>query len=634
MELRLAAILVADVVGYSSLIEANEAGALARLDGFKAEVIDPLVGQHGGRIFKVTGDGYLIEFSSAVAALDCALEWQKAAESRAGLVGNEQAIRFRIGINLGDVTTSDGDLRGDGVNIAARLEALADPGTVLVSASVEQSARGKIAATFEDLGDRQLKNISMPVRTFCVIANTAEAEANPPSGGSRRRTPVVALAAIVTIAGIAVAVLWTEPWRQAGQPADGFVENLPAKPSIAVLPFANMSDDAEQEYFADGMTEDLITDLAKISGLFVISRNSVFTYKGKPVKIREAARDLGVRYILEGSVRKFGDSLRITGQLIDGSTGGHVWADNYDGTLEDVFRFQDEVRAKIVKSLSVVLTPNEAKLPGMAGTSNPQAYEAFLKGIVLIPGAQQFKIDPLMKAQEHFQTALKLDPRYGRAMAYLAWSDYLEWIYSNLTSFWELRDSLAMARRSLELQESAIAYVMLSKEHFRAKSYSNYGPGKEHEKAIEILERARSIEPGNADVLAELAHVRLFKGDIDLADELMREAIQLNPDYPIWYRRVTGMIHYFRGEFDAAADDFRLWRDAEPLPSDGTLWLAAAQARGGLTVAAKETLVQWHHRNPSYTTFGLRSYFVFGDDTLWPEFEKGLQAAGIPGLPE
>jgi adenylate cyclase len=305
---RLAAILAADVVGYSRLMERDERGTLATLKRRRKEVLEPLVACHEGRIFKVTGDGTLSEFASAVNAVECAVGLQRGMAIANDELPDDQRIVLRIGINLGDIMVEGRDLYGDGVNVAARIEALADPGSVFVSQTVFNHVRGKVSLGFEDLGDKQLKNITEPVRVYRVRLDGEPTEARP------------ALA-------------------------------LPDKPSIAVLPFENLSDDSKQDYFADGMVEDIITALSRFQNLFVIARNSSFTYKGRAVDVKQVGRELGVRYVLEGSVRKAADRVRIAGQLIDASTGAHLWADRFDSALEDIFDLQDQVTASVVGAI-------------------------------------------------------------------------------------------------------------------------------------------------------------------------------------------------------------------------------------------------------------------------------------------
>ncbi len=307
MERRLVAILTADVVGYSRLMDEDEAGTLARLDGLRAEIVDPLISQHHGRVVKLMGDGFLMEFGSVVDALECAIAWQDAAETRARLVPDDKAIRFRMGINLGDVIVKGEDVFGDGVNVAARLEGLAGAGDILVSRTVAEHVKGKITPEFEDLGEHKLKNISEPVQVFRVMAQPDGPRFIAKTGRSARVNGIwVAIASVATLVLVAGGALWWQHSVPREEPAsvERMAFALPDRPSIAVLPFNNLSEDAGQEYFADGMAEDLITDLSKISGLFVIARNSSFSYKGQQVTIRKVAEDLGVRYVLEGSVRR------------------------------------------------------------------------------------------------------------------------------------------------------------------------------------------------------------------------------------------------------------------------------------------------------------------------------------------
>ena len=334
MERRLSAILAADVVGYSRLMGANEVGTLTSLKNHRSELIDPTIAEHQGRIVKLTGDGMLVEFSSVVNAVECAAEIQRDMRVRNADVAEDRRIEFRIGVNLGDVIVDDDDLYGDGVNVAARLESVAKPGGVAVSSSVRENVGNKLDLIFEDMGDQELKNIDCPVRAYNVVLGDAPARSKGDSG------------------------------HQNGT-------NDADKPSIAVLPFINMSGDPEQEYFSDGITEDIITDLSKVSGLFVVGRNTSFTYKGKAVQLQEAAAELGVKFLLEGSVRKAGDRVRVNGQLIDGTTGGHLWADRYDRNLTDIFAIQDEITQAIVDQLKIRLLPKEKKAiarppPGMS----------------------------------------------------------------------------------------------------------------------------------------------------------------------------------------------------------------------------------------------------------------------------
>src|SRR5438128_7276518 len=340
VERRLAAILAADVAGYSRLIEAAEEGTLGRLKALRTELIDPKIALHRGRIVKTTGDGLLVEFASVVDALRCAAEMQAAmAESNSPIPPNRR-IEFRIGINVGDIVVEDGDIFGDGVNVAARLEGLAEPGGICVLARVQEDAAGKLGLAFEDMGEQSLKNITWPVRAYRAV----------------------------TAAGSASARALPAP-------------PLPDKPSIAVLPFANMSGDPEQEYFADGMVEEIITALSQIRWLFVIARNSTFTYKGHAVDVKQVGRELGVRYVLEGSVRKAGTRVRITGQLIDALTGTHLWADRFDGSLDEVFELQDKVAVSVAGVIEPALQAAEMRRSAARLTTNLSAYDLYLRAL-------------------------------------------------------------------------------------------------------------------------------------------------------------------------------------------------------------------------------------------------------------
>lgn len=384
IERRLAAILAADVVGYSRLMSTNEVGTLLALKTHRKELIDVQVAEHGGRIVKLIGDGILVEFPSVVKAVECAANIQRDMLVRNSQVPEDRRIEFRIGINLGDVILDQDDIYGDGVNVAARIESIARPGGVSVSAIVRDSVHGQPDLQFEDTGEQKLKNIDRPVRVFNVyfsVPSSPDATA-----------------------------------RAAGQePVSAGVAS--GKPSVAVLPFLNMSNDPEQEFFADGITEDVITDLSKISALFVVGRNSVFTYKGKAVKLQEAARELGVRFLLEGSVRKAGQRVRVTAQLIDGRDGGHLWADRYDRDLTDIFAVQDEITHAIVDQLKVKLLPVEKEAIDEAPTRNVEAYTDYLRGRQLFHVGTKTS---LILARTMFARATELDPLYARAYAGLA----------------------------------------------------------------------------------------------------------------------------------------------------------------------------------------------------------------------
>jgi adenylate cyclase len=401
---RLAAILAADVVGYSRLMSADEAGTLAALKVRRHDIFQPLVAKHHGRVVKVMGDGALVEFASAVNAVACSVELQEAMDAANADLPEDRRIVLRVGINLGDVMVEGSDLYGDGVNIAARLEAMAEPGSVVVSEKVRQETVGKLVLSFEDLGEQSLKNIAEPVRSFRVLTSAGDA-------------PVVA-------------------------------EGAGSKPSLAILPFTNMSGDPEQEYFSDGITEDIITDLSQVSGLFVVARNTAFTFKGKAVEVTQVARRLRVHHVLEGSVRKSGGRLRITVQLIDGATGGHLWAERYDRDLGDVFALQDEITRSVVAALRVRLLPEESRLIADRTTSSADAYEYYLQGRATL--VESFGSNATLRAaRDLFAKAIEIDAGYAKAYAGIANCDALLWANGDPdVSFEHL---IAMTDKAMEL---------------------------------------------------------------------------------------------------------------------------------------------------------------------------------------
>src|ERR1043166_1587595 len=376
MERRLTAILAADVIGYSRLMGADEAGTLAALKKIRADFIDRKIGEHQGRTFKLIGDGMLAEFPSVVNAVACAAELQRGLQERNADVPPDRRIEFRVGVNLGDVIVDGDDIYGDGVNVAARLESFAEPGGIAVSGSVRDHVGNRLDLQFEDRGEQQLKNIERPIRVYNV-------RVEPPSAADVNK-------------------------------------KKDDRPSIAVLPFNNMSGDPEQEYFSDGITEDIITDLSKISGLFVVARHTSFTYKSKPVKVQQVGQELGVGYILEGSVRKAGTRVRVTGQLISAKDAGHVWAERLDRDLTDIFAIQDEITQAIVEQLKVKLPLQEKKSIERAPTDNVEAYTYYLRGRDFLHRTSKRYIE---LARRMFAKAIGLDPNFARSYAGIASCD-------------------------------------------------------------------------------------------------------------------------------------------------------------------------------------------------------------------
>jgi len=513
---RLAAILAADVAGYSRLMGEDEGGTLERLRALRRELLDPKIAEHRGRLVKTTGDGLLVEFGSVVDALRCAVEVQREMAGRNAGVPPDNRIEFRIGINMGDIVVEDGDIFGGGVNVAARLEALAEPGGICVAARVQEDVAGKLDLAFEDIGEQQLKNIARPVRASRVVTSARPAM----------------------------------PQASTGLP-------LPDKPSIAVLPFANMSGDPEQEYFADGMVEEIITALSRIRWLFVIARNSTFTYKGQAVDTKQVGRELGVRYVLEGSVRKGGNRVRITGQLIDAVTGTHLWADRFDGSLEDVFDLQDKVASSVAGVIEPTLQAAEIRLSSARPTSDLTAYDFYLRAL---PHVFSQEWDGYALGLDLLGRAIERDPRYGSALAHAAYCHV--GLYDNgWTDDPETnrRTSIDLARRSLrsgpdDPEVLAIAAFVLGRS------------GEDIDAAVGLIDRCLALNPSFARGWHWSGVLRNFSGQPDLALEHFDMSLRLSPrDRLGFHLTPIGAALFFMRRFDQAAA--KLLASLEQIPT-------------------------------------------------------------------
>ena len=549
---RLAAILAADGAGYSRLMEADEHATMAALDAarsvFKAEIES-----NHGQVINMAGDSVLALFDTAAGAVTAALAVQRTLEGSAYGVPENTRLRFRIGVHLGDVIESTGgDVHGDGVNIAARLQAIATPGGVVVSEAVRGAVKSRVAARFENLGAQTVKNITDPVHAFAVVTSVAPgvrpASRSAPSRRSAWITALAILLALVLAAAwkylLPAAGISTTPQAvtpsvatPAGKPSEG-------KPSIAVLPFDNMSGDTDKAYFADGMTEDLITDLSKVGGLVVIARNSTFQYKGKARDVREIGKALNARYVLEGSVRRSGETVRVNAQLIDAGSGAHVWADRYDGQMKDIFGLQDTITRNVVKALAVELTQDENARVTQRGTGNVQAYDILLKGWdhYLKQTPDEFKA-----AIADFKRAAEIDPNYGRAYAALAaihWDVYTRYWGSTLGLS---RDTQADAEKYLAKamkDPTPLAHEVASAMLVHAQ---------QHAEAIAEAQRAVASDPNDADGYVALAGALSFAGRPAEALDAVEKAMRLNPHYPSSYAYQRGLALFGLNRLDEAA---------------------------------------------------------------------------------
>jgi adenylate cyclase len=591
VERRLAAILAADVVGYSRLMGHDEDGTLAALRKIRTEVVDPKISEHKGRIFKTTGDGFLVDFPSVVNAVACAVDIQKAMAVRNADLPENRLIQFRIGVNLGDVIIEGEDVFGDGVNVAARLEGIAPPGDVVVSGAARDQIGNRLDLQFEDLGEQKLKNIERPVRLYRVdtIGNSAPG-AIEKWGSNRRNWQVLAVSAILLVLATGSVVFWIDTHRGSSLPIEvasiaKMELPLPDKPSIAVLPFTNMSSEAGQENFADGMTDNLITDLSKVSGLFVIARNSTFVYRGRPVKISQVAEELGVRYVLEGSVQRAGQKIRVNAQLIDALTGGHVWADRFDGDITDVFAVQDEFIQKIVNALEVNLTPGEKQEIASDKTESVAAKEAFDQGWSLYlrynPKDNASAISAFKKAVEH-------DPEYGRAYAALslAYFRYLnsQWFVDSGASWPSI---LAEALRYLELAKkypTALSHVLEAMDHaYRGQAQEARGEAG----------RAIALDPNDPEAHIAMAIALTISGQAEEALDFVAAATRINPAYPSHYALAKGLALITVGRLEEATRTLEDGLKQNPKAFELYLPLVSSLAQVGRREEARRVLLKW-----------------------------------------
>ena len=580
---RLAAIVVADVVGYSRLMGADEVGTLAALRALRSELIDPLIDKHGGRIVKTTGDGLLLEFPSVVAAVQCVIATQEGIAKRNEGIPDNEALRFRIGVHVGDVIIEGDDIFGDGVNIAARIEPLSEPDGISLSDDAYRQVRDRLDVTWEDGGEHQVKNIARPIQVWRWL-------------GSGRRSPVQA-------------------------PAEGEPFELPDKPSIAVMPFDNISGDPEQEYFADGMTEDLITDLSKISGLFVVARHSSSAFKGQAIDVREVARRLGVRYVLEGSVRKVGSRIRINVQLIDALSGGHLWAERYDGTVENVFELQDDVGAKVVSALAVHLSGDERERLQHVHTRNLDAYELYVR-------AKSTPYPPIPErldaAREMFERVIELDPDFAGGYAGVSWVLGFGVTWGHVDAGETVARAMALARKAIEVDDAfGWSYTTL------ALALQLQG---KHEEALAAADEAVARQPNDADGHAYRGFILALAGRPKLGLEPVERAIRLNPRFinsP--YLNLRTCIMLLAQDYDGAARSYEenIGRHG-PVGPPVLSWAAAAYWALGREDDAGRAAARLATRFPAFRleNWNFFKLLRFPDDRQ--RIHDLMRAAGLP----
>jgi adenylate cyclase len=587
---KLAAILVADVVGFSRMAGTDEDRTLARLRALRSDLIDPTIAVHKGRVVKRTGDGVIVEFRSVVDAVRCAIEIQNSMIERNAGLAPERRIEFRIGIHLGDVVEeSDGDLMGDGVNIAARLEGVSQPGAVCLSEDAYRQVKSRFDLAITDLGETKLKNIAEPIHIYSLQFGSGVA-----------KTTAFARTASSTAPAL----------------------SIPEKPSIAVLPFQNMSGDPEQEYFADGIVEEIITALSHFRWLSVIARNSSFTYKGKNVDVKQVGRELGVRYALEGSVRKSGDRVRITGQMIDASTGIHLWADRFDGALHDIFDLQDRVTAKVIGEIAPRLEQAEIERAKRKQTENLDAYDYFLRALASLHEWTRKSNDEALRL---FYRAIELDPgfasAYGLAAMCFLWRKVNGWIVGPA----EVAEAERLGRRAVELgPDDAVAlsgggYALVFVAHDL-----NDGPA--------FIERALALNPNLAWALFSSGWTKAFLGDPEGAIAQLTHAIQLSPLDPHGFRAKGGIAfaHFLAGRYEEAITWAEVALRQRPTYQAAIRELAAASGLAGRIPEAQKAMARLRQLDPARRVSTVKDWVPLRRPDDLSRLEEGLRLAGLP----
>jgi adenylate cyclase len=583
---KLTAILSADVAGYSRLMGKDEEATVRRLTTYR-EMVATLIRKHQGRVVDSPGDNLLADFASVLDAVRCAVEIQEDLRTRNAELPDDHKMEFRIGVNLGDVVVEGERIYGDGVNIAARLEGLAEAGGICISRTVYVNVENKLAYEYEYLGEQKVKNIAKPIPAYRVLSTPRDAGyrvIGAKETTERKWLKLALLFAAAVVLGIAVAVAWRFyllPQTRAPSglpPKEKAAYPLPSKPSLAVLPFSNMSGDPEQEYFSDGLTEDIITGLSKVPKLLVIARNSVFIYKGKRVRVQQVGQELGVRYVLEGSVRKAGDRVRITAQLVDASTGHHLWAEKYDRDLRDIFELQDEITGEIMIALQVKLTEGEQVLAWRKGTRNQKAYE---KALQALESYRRMTKEGNHRAKRLYEEAIALDPEYTVAIvgaSYTHWMDVINgWSRSPSKS---MEQAVRLAKKALGIDDSlADTHVLLGNIFLMKKQFK---------RAMAASEMAISLNPNGADVNALLGLMLRYLGRAEEAIEVLEKAMRLNPIPPAWYLYNLGDAYRLVEMHEKAVESFKKALNKDPNYFLAWIYLATTYSQMGREEEARE----------------------------------------------
>jgi adenylate cyclase len=627
---KLTAILSADVKGYSHLMAEDEEATVRTITAYR-EVITEIVQKHRGRVVDSPGDNILSEFSSVVDAVRGAVEIQEELKVRNAELPENRRMEFRIGVNLGDVIHEEERIYGDGVNVAARVESLADAGGICISRSAYDQVKNKLTLGYENLGEYSVKNIAEPVRIYKVLMDP---ESVGKVIGERRVEPKrglrIAIAAVIAfLLVVGGAVLWKSYQPIVSPPVEVASEKkmafpLPEKPSLAVLPFDNLSGDSSQDYFSDGITESIITALSNVSNLFVIARNSTFTYKGKPVKVQQVAEELGVRYVLEGSVQRSGDRVRITAQLIDALTGHHLWAEQYERKFGDIFALQDDITEHVTLALQVKLTEGEQARIRRGHMDNPEAYEYWLRGRETYMSFTKENND---QARKLWEKAAELDPTNSWMWQQIGWTYYRDarfgWTDTPVQS---LARAEELAQKTLAVDDSnAEAYCLLSVVYMSRR---------QHDKAVAYGERALALAPNFTDITATIAIPFMYSGRPEEAIEMVKNAMRLNPYYPAWYLPVLGFAYRFTGQYEEAIALLETWRArANPRSAIPHLFLAITYEEAGRGEEAQIAVAEILKRKPKASITGYLKAKTFPYKNP-ADIEKVVDLLRKAGLPE
>jgi len=579
MERRLAAILAADVAGYSRLMGIDEEGTHKDLKAHCHELVEPKILQHRGRMIKNTGDGFLAEFTSVLDAVRCATEIQQGMILRNAKTPDERRIEFRIGVHQGDIIIDSGDIFGDGVNVAARLEGIADPGGICVSARVQEDVRGKLDLALDDIGEQRLKNIERPVRVYRILSENKATRPRP------------ALA-------------------------------LPDRPSIAVLPFQNMSGDPEQDYFADGVVEELITALSRFRQLFVIARNSSFTYKDRAADVKEVGRELGVRYVLEGSVRRAASRVRITAQLIDAQTGGHLWANRFDGTPEDIFDLQDQVTTSVVGAIIPKLEEVEFNRSKFKPTESLDAYDYYLRAMMYF---NQWTDETIGKALDLFYKTIELDPEFASANGLAAWCYVRRKLSGWMKDPREMAELERLARRAIKLaNDDAVALY--------SGGWALVQVAGSVEEGAAALNRALTLNPNMTSAWLLSGWTKIYIGEPDEAIEHLVHAMRLNPLDPLFQRMQTGVAaaHFLAGRYEQSSSYAHTALQQHPNYLPLLRVAAASHALAGKMTEAEKAVAQICRQDPTSRLSRVTQFAPFRRPEDISRYRDGLHKAGLP----